>query len=433
MFASVNIRDEESFRDADPLLPSHYLSLSVILGLMGAFYWAIRGSAGYGGSQGALLAGLGWATLWYYFSCLGGASRWRMYGSARMIAAITFGVAFGGLTGYGVYNAWVQGNFYENFPEGARAIAPWTGYAMLFLCGLHWGGTAGAFMAWVAPRSPVPWWGWLARIVLGFVGMRLAAALVTALPDLFLPFYAEGIYDVMEYGTVQRAYGSVININSHVGLFLGLLVFEIARRDWRAVGVMCVMALGFALSFSVGAVWQTMHGSELQLDWWKNWEMSVGLGGGLTLGLVFYLFNKPVAAVPQPVTRKERIWGAGFPIWFASGLTLMNAYKGFVVVHNLDWPVSVRVVVSIIIAIPLTAALAWFVHGAYRNPGALPLPLWVCGAVQLILIVAGYVVSVNIPIRPWNTLLLALYTGYIGVSALMVLFMRRCRAACQSS
>jgi len=122
------------------LQPSDYWAIAGIMGLMGAFFWAIRGTSGYGGSQGGLLAGLGWGVLWYLFSSLDGTARQRPYGHARMIAAITFGIAFGGMTGYGVYIAWLQGKFYLNYPEGVRDIAPWTGYAMLFLCGLHWGG-----------------------------------------------------------------------------------------------------------------------------------------------------------------------------------------------------------------------------------------------------------------------------------------------------
>ena len=68
------------------------------------------------------MAGLGWGTLWYLFSCLDGTSRQRPYGSARMIAAITFGIGIGGMTGYGVYIAWLQGKFYLNYPEGVRAL-----------------------------------------------------------------------------------------------------------------------------------------------------------------------------------------------------------------------------------------------------------------------------------------------------------------------
>lgn len=413
-----------------PLLPSHYLTITVIMGLMGAFYWAIRGTGGYGGGQGALLAGLGWGTLWYLFSCLDGTSRQRPYGSARMIAAITFGVGIGGMTGYGVYIAWLQGKFYLNYPDGVRDVAAWTGYAMLFFCGLHWGGIAGAFMAWVAPRTPLGRNGWLARIGAGILGAVIAGFVVRLFPQLFLPFYNEGIYQIEANKTCVRALGSIHNIAPHVGLFLGFLTFEAVRRDWRAVGMMTLVALGFATAFTVGGIWQTYQGSELKLDWWKYWEMSIGLGGGLSIGLAFYLFNRPESGMTQPITRKERIWGAAFPVWLVGSLTMMNAYKGFIRIHEIDGGGNTRVLVSLIILAPMTVLFLWLIRNAYKDSSTLPLPLWICGLIQAIIIICGYLVSIHIPFHLWSSTLLIMYTFYITTSLIMFLLMLRCRATC---
>ncbi|MEP6594049.1 MAG: hypothetical protein ABJC51_10170, partial [Acidobacteriota bacterium] len=117
-----------------------YLRITLILGLMGAFFWAIRGTRGFGGESGGTLAGLGWASLWLAFSHLRRDGARRPYGSAWMLPAIVLGVATGGLTGYGVYIAWLKGVYQMNGNEVARGIAPWTGYVMLFICGIHWGG-----------------------------------------------------------------------------------------------------------------------------------------------------------------------------------------------------------------------------------------------------------------------------------------------------
>ncbi|HNT88062.1 MAG TPA: hypothetical protein PKL84_09370, partial [Candidatus Hydrogenedentes bacterium] len=56
----------------------HLLAM-LVMGLMGAFYWAIRGTAGYGGEMGGMLAGFGWALLWYAFSQMGGIGERRPY------------------------------------------------------------------------------------------------------------------------------------------------------------------------------------------------------------------------------------------------------------------------------------------------------------------------------------------------------------------
>jgi len=210
-----------------------YVIIALIFALMGAFFWAIRGTTGFGGASGGALAGLGWAMLWHGFSRYGGGARQRAYGTGHMISAIALGIAFGGLTGYGVYIGWVQGNFYLDYPDGVRPIAPWTGFLALFLCGLHWGGVSGAFMAWCGARPRVRAWGWVARWTAGIGGAVIAAYVVRLFPGWFLPFYGEGIYQVEEYATCQRAVGSVRNIAPHVGLYLGFLALGTSTLEKR--------------------------------------------------------------------------------------------------------------------------------------------------------------------------------------------------------
>ena len=230
-----------------------YVLSGVVMGLMGAFYWAIRGTGGFGGSDGGTFAGFGWALLWYAFSVYAGPDGARRpYGTPWMLWAITLGIAFGGMTGYGVYISWLNGRFHLDYPDLVRDVPAWTGYAMLFVCGFHWGGNAGCFMAWCAPTRRVTGRDWAIRISCGIAGAVAAAVFVRVFPQLFLPYYAEGLYDVDEYKTCQRALGSIRNIAPHVGLVLGFLAYELARGDRRAVGMILTMALGFAIPFTVG-------------------------------------------------------------------------------------------------------------------------------------------------------------------------------------
>ena len=407
--------------------PVDYVLVAIIMGLMGSFFWAIRGTGGFGGSTGGALAGLGWAMLWHGFSRFGGGAAQRPYGSRRMVAAITFGIAVGGLTGYGVYIGWLQGKFYLDYPHDVREVAAWTGYAMLFLCGLHWGGVTGVFMAWCAPRSSLGLKGWLMRIAAGVCGAVAAGITVRLLPQLFLPFYSEGIYDVAEYRTCQRALGSIRNIAPHVGLFLGFLAFELVRRDWRAAAMMLVMALGFAIPFTVGGYWQTMHGAELKIDWWKNWEMTIGLGGGLAFGLAFYLFNRPHPDhALRPVTRKERIWGTGFPIWLACGVVFMGAYSGFRELHHLDLPSYARAFSTAVYLLPATILYGLWIVRTHRltdeeltSAPTQAISTWTLAGVLALIVVAGFLVSAPSELRLANKVLLSLYTEYVGISLLM--------------
>ena len=151
-----------------------YVMTAAVMTLMGGFYWAIRGTTGYGGETGGMLAGFGWALLWYGLSRAGAGAGRRPYGGPWMLLAISLGIALGGMTGYGVYISWVRGTYCLNYPELCRPVSVWTGYGMLFLCGLHWGGNAGCFMAWCAPRRPLRWYDWAMRIGCGVAGAAAA-------------------------------------------------------------------------------------------------------------------------------------------------------------------------------------------------------------------------------------------------------------------
>lgn len=421
----------------DPDAVDHIL-IALVMGLSGAFLWAIRGTGGYGGADGGLLAGLGWAMLWLGFSRFAGRPENRPYGSGRMVAAIVFGIAFGGFTGYGVYTAWVCGRFYLAYPEGLRPVGAWTGYAMLFLCGIHWGGVAGAFMAWCAPKKPLKWYGWVARIASGVAGAILAHLIVKWLPQFFLPFYDEGLYQVAENKTCVRALHSLPNVMQHVGLFAGFVAFEAARRDWRAVKLMLVMALGFAIPFAVGGYWHTMRDSSLAIGWWKNWEMTIGLGGGLAFGLAFYLFNRPEPDTrPRPVTRLERIFGIGLPMWLAVTIVIRGGYEGFTRVRGLEELKStVGPVFWVAFAAAGVAYIAWIVRTLMLDkkdlaaPGSAPMSMRVLLGVLGLIVVAGYVASVPVELKLANKVLLSLYTLYIGGSVALFawLWTRRGRA-----
>lgn len=411
-----------------------YILVALIMGLMGAFFWAIRGTSGFGGSSGGALAGLGWATLWLAFSRMGGDGDRRPYGNGRAFAAITFGIAFGGLTGYGVYTAWVNG-LYQMNREVTREIAPWTGYAMLFLCGIHWGGVTGAFLSWVAPSKPIGLVGWCLRIAAGFGGAALAVQAVGWFPDYFLPFYSEGYYQNEDYGISIRAMRSAPNVMQHVGFFLGFLVVEIARRDWRAVCVMLIMSLGFAIPFAVGGYWHTVHTiSDLGLDWWKNWEMTIGLGGGLAFGLVFYLFNRPAAEVPRATTRPERIFGIGVTMWLAVGIVILGAYEGFIRTHQLEESLEATRTSAFwgYITIASLLGLFWIYRtltlDSERIALAGPVSMAALTTVIGIIITAGYVTSLPAEMRLTNYVLVALYTSYITMSGLLLFLLLRHRS-----
>lgn len=81
-----------------PLLKgTEYTLITLIMGLMGAFFWAIRSPSGYGGSQSGLLAGPGWAVLCHIFANRHQDADLRPDAAPRTVAAIIRGITIGGL------------------------------------------------------------------------------------------------------------------------------------------------------------------------------------------------------------------------------------------------------------------------------------------------------------------------------------------------
>jgi hypothetical protein len=260
------------------------------------------------------------------------------------------------------------------------------------------------------------------------LGAVAAGLTVRWFPQVFLPFYSEGLYDVAANKTCVRALDSIRTIAPHVGAFFGFLCFEVFRRDGRAVALMLVMALGFAIPFAIGGYWHTFTDSALGLPWWKNWEMSIGLGGGLAFGLAFYLFNRPDGKLPpRPVTRNERIWGTALPVWLGCWTVLDGAYEGFRDLHGFEWPGVARVAVTAVYLLPMTALfIGWILQTRkltateLSNASITPIPVWVLVGTLTLISIAGYATSIPSEIRMANAYLLTLYTGYLAISLILV-------------
>lgn len=402
-----------------------YAAAAALMALMGAFLWAIRGTAGYGGATGGTLAGFGWALLWCACSRLLGLPDRRPYSGPWVMLAITAGIAFGGFTGYGVYTSWVRGAFYLDYPDGVREVSAWPGYAMLFLCGFHWGGNTGCLMAWCAPESRLTGRDWMERIAWGTAGALVVYAMVRLVPQAFLPFYGEGIYADQANRTCTRAVGSIRNIAPHAGLVLGFLGYELRRRDRRAVALILTMALGFAAPFAAGGWWHTRQGSSLPLDWWKNWEMTIGLVGGLAFGAAFWRFNRPEAPRDErPGSIVQALVRSGLHLSLPSFVLLGGACDGYCRLRAMEAPRAGRLCLFVLtVCVPFVLRLR---QSPRREAAA------ACGAslgttLALVgmIVGAGFLVSVPPQWRLAHTVLVALYAFFVGASILLTISLRR--------
>ncbi|MCK5862242.1 MAG: hypothetical protein KAH38_07145, partial [Candidatus Hydrogenedentes bacterium] len=237
-------------------------------------------------------------------------------------------------------------------------------------------------------------------------------------PQLFLPFYKEGIYNEANRDCI-RAAGAIKNILPHVGLYIGFLAFECIRKDWRAVKVMLIMGIGFAMAFTLGAFWFRCEGA---MPWWKFWEMSIGLGGGLSFGFSFYLLNEADEKKHSVlITAGERYFAMGLVVLLGIANVVASGYEGFSRLHKLDLPTSMRFLVTLgLVVIVIIAYLFWLRRSKERKSSRshVRIPLLPTGAISMILgliVVSGYLVSMPKNISS-NIILLTIYTICILVS-----------------
>jgi hypothetical protein len=261
-----------------------YVLPLLLFGVVGAFGWAIRGTGGWGGTGGAVIAGFWWGWLMYYLAYIRGYdARWALVG-------IGVGIGIGGMTGYGQFLSWIRGRFAINYSEFLE-INPLIGYLWLMLIGIEWGGNGAIILSWslthiTEKKMAHRIWGW--RIGAGILGGVLGYYLIYFLPHVFFPFYSPELYNSPECAIqCVRTAATLPSLGMLLGSFCGFFLVELVFVKNRLVGRLSLIIGGaFAFIFPVAANWFFMD-TIIAFEWWKIWEESIGLIGGLGIGVAF--------------------------------------------------------------------------------------------------------------------------------------------------
>ncbi|MDZ4859648.1 MAG: hypothetical protein SGI88_11765 [Candidatus Hydrogenedentes bacterium] len=324
---------------------------TLLFAALGAMSWAVRGSSGYGGSDGCIFAGVLWGTAWWFIAREPRAVQSRRYTSGWIILAMMVGFGISGNRGWAQWSSMFEGRLQTNTAAGEYvSILPVYGFVWLFIAGVPWAGIGACMLAWCGdawkPRGSrewVIWCGkWVLRIGSGYAGVRLAQYLFVEYPNVFLPLYTlhEGRYNDLE---ANSNLGRMINDNraaiTHLGLYLGFLAFEFARRDWKNVLLIAAVGLINGVGWSVQQNW--MWANELwpnvAFNWWRSWESCGGISIGVALGVAYFLVNRPVtdaerAKLGEQLTNRwpnlER-FGAYFGLLIGVGFSIRNGLKGW--------------------------------------------------------------------------------------------------------
>lgn len=315
---------------------------TLMFAALGAMSWAVRGCAGYGGSDGCIFAGVLWGTAWWYLARSGRAEPNRRYASGWIVLAMTIGVGLSGARGWMQWASFFEGKLQTNYAAGEYVpISRVYGFLWLFIAGVPWAGIGACLLAWCGSLRETRVWHWALRIACGFGGALLLWYLFHEHPGWFLPLYdsmAERYRDVERNPNLLRLTNDCRFALLHLGAYLGWLFYELARRDWKNVTLIATVGLvnGAGWSLCQNWKWAPQAFSGADFNWWRCWESSGGISIGIALGLAYFLVNRPLTASELAQVRQRRsIAGPNFE-WLVTYLGLL-AVLGLVMAGEITY------------------------------------------------------------------------------------------------
>jgi len=355
----------------------HDLVLPTLLFVaLGGMTWAVRGCSGFGGMNGCVFAGVTWGAAWWFIARDPSGQQSRRYSSGWIVVALTIGIGISGTRGWMQWPSFFEGQLQTNAAEGKSVpISRVYGYVWLFIAGVPWAGLGACILAWCGSRRPLRTWEWAARIACG-IGLALVGRTIfDSYPTVFLPLYEtmKSQYADLEINpNLQRLIGDNRAAISHLGLYLGFLAFEIARRDWKNVQLILTVGLLNGLGWSVCQNWKWAPKlwPGTNFNWWRCWESSGGISIGVAYGIAYYLVNRRSSAEEAP--RHGTQWdyhrpnlerlGVYLGLLFGLGLSVKNGLKGWANIYlgnETHWDLILWRIMGPLILVGLVAIGTW--------------------------------------------------------------------------
>ena len=282
-------------------LAHHFVLPTLLFAALGGMTWAVRGCSGFGGEMGCVFAGVTWGAAWWFIAREPGSRQSRCYASGWIILALTVGIGMAGARGWMQWPSFFNGRLMTNASAGKFVpISRLYGFVWLFIAGMPWAGLGACMLAWCGSRRPFPGWLWAVRIGCGLGGMYLGLTLFRHLPEVFLPLYGslKGQYlDAQANPNLRRLVNDNRAAIQHLGLYLGFLLFEVGRRDWKNVKLILTVGVVNGLGWALCQNWQwaARVWPEGHFNFWRCWESSGGISIGIAYGIAYYLVNRPMS------------------------------------------------------------------------------------------------------------------------------------------
>ena len=321
----------------DLLLPT------LLFAALGGMTWAVRGCSGFGAMNGCLFAGVTWGAAWWFIARDRSGTQSRRYTSAWIILALTVGIGISGNRGWMQWPSFFAGHLQTNTAEGRIVpIARAYGFLWLFIAGVPWAGLGACMLAWCGSRRPTRLGNWAVRLACGIGAAFLAGLLFDRFPEVFLPLYKvmKAQYaDLQANPNLRRLINDSRAAMVHLGCYLGLLGYEVGRKDWKNVTLILTVGLLNGLGWALCQNWQWARElwPQASFNWWRCWESSGGISIGIAYGVAYYMVNRrmsthePVVVpeAPPPEHPDLERFGAYLGLLLGLGLSLRNGLKGW--------------------------------------------------------------------------------------------------------
>ena len=365
-------------RSHSSALPYDLLFPVLLFAATGAMTWAVRGSSGYGGSWGCVFAGVLWGAAWWYLAQGGDGESRRPYASPWIVLAMVVGFGFSGARGWAQWPNFLEERLYTN--AGANEFVPidrWYGFLWVFIAAVPWAGIAACLLAWCGSTRETRVWHWISRLACGLGAGGLALLLYRWFPGWFLPLFnsLEAQYQDFDANpSLKRLVNDCREAVWHMGIYLGFLVYEIARREVKNVILILTVGLGNGIGWALFQNWKwaPAHWPDGSFNWWRCAESSMGISIGVAYGLAWFLVNRPRSATEeQQVQNRRCITGPNFEWLIVFGLL---SWIVAIFVINIDSLQTVGVATFIVVQLTAIAYYLFYRQTYRASEGDTPIP-----------------------------------------------------------
>jgi hypothetical protein len=239
-------------------------------------------------------------------------------------------------------------SFFNGHLQTNAATGEWVpisrayGFLWLFIAGVPWAGIGACMLAWCGSERRTRIWHWGLRIACGIGAALLARFLFDHLPEVFLPLYKTMKSQYHDFGAnpnLRRLINDSRSAIIHLGLYLGFLLYEVVRRDWKNVKLILTVGLVSGMGWSLCQNWQwaSRLWPTASFNWWRCWESSGGISIGIAYGLAYYLVNREISGEERALQHKKPIgWQYDLETfliyfglaWFLAGLFALTVGVG---------------------------------------------------------------------------------------------------------